>query len=153
MPKTITVTGSIQFIDPKGNNKIWLYKEKMYGKEQAVDSVTVSEQNKHFTFKLRQDHPGIYHIDALQWDRAYFWSDADVNVNMRGYDTGRYHMKIPHYNFVEGSMDNNFINLYEQINQLDYLRMVDEYNEEYYANEYKKTDSAWTDLFKNPAEI
>src|SRR5690606_12506866 len=50
---------------------------------------------------------------------------------------------IPHYNFVEGSMDNNFINFYEQIGQLNYLRMVDEYNEKYYAKKHKDQDSAW----------
>ena len=143
IPKAITVKGSVQFISPQGPNKIWLYKEEMKGKAKAIDSVTVTEQNKSFTFHIREDHPGIYRIDALHWDDASFWSDANVNVNLRGYDTAKMHMKIPHYNFVEGSMDNNFINLYEQLGQLDYLRMIDEYNLEYYAKEHKATDSAW----------
>ena len=142
LPKTITVKGSVQFVSPK-QNKIWLYKEEIGSNAKAVDSTTVNEQNKTFTFKLKQDYPGIYYIDAMQWDRAPFWSDADVTVNMRGYDTAKMHMKIPHYNFVRGSMDNNFINLYEQIGQLSYLRMVDELNEEYYAKQHKETDSAW----------
>ncbi len=142
IPKTITVKGTVQFVSPQ-QNKIWLYKDEIGGKAKAIDSTTVSEQNKTFTFKLMQDHPGIYHIDAMRWDQAPFWSDADVNVNMRGYDTAKMHMKIPHYNFVDGSMDNNFINLYEQLGQLSYLRMVDELNEEYYAKQHKETDSAW----------
>ncbi|MEO9022874.1 MAG: TlpA disulfide reductase family protein [Ginsengibacter sp.] len=142
-PKNITVKGTVQFISPQGPNKIWLFKDEMKGKAKAIDSATVTEQNKSFTFHIQQDHPGIYSIDALHWDNASFWSDANVNVNMRGYDTAKIHMKIPHYNFVEGSMDNNFINLFEQIEQLGYLRFVDEYNLEYYAKEHKATDSAW----------
>ena len=148
LPKIISVKGNVQFIDPAGKNKIWLYKEEMSGKVKAVDSVTVSEKNKSFTFNLKQNHPGIYHVDAMQWDRATFWSDADVTIKMRGYDTAKMHIKIPYYNFVEGSMDNNFINLYEQLGQLSYLRMVDEYNEQYYADQHKKTDSAWITYLK-----
>jgi thiol-disulfide isomerase/thioredoxin len=147
LPKTITVKGSVQFVSPQ-TNKIWLYKDEIGSKAKAVDSATVSEQNKNFAFKLKQDFPGIYYVDAMQWDRASFWSDADVNVNMRGYDTAKMHMKIPHYNYVEGSMDNNFINLYEQIGQLDYLRMVDELNEEYYAKQHKEKDSTWITYLK-----
>lgn len=143
MPKTINVSGSVDFVSPKGPNKVWLYKEEMAGKPTLIDSAEVSEQNKTFKFKLKQNHPGIYRLDALHWDEANFWSDADVNVQMRGYDTARVHMKIPHYNFVQGSMDNNFINLFEQIQQLHYLRFVDEYNLEYYAKQNKEKDSAW----------
>ncbi len=142
LPKTIIVKGSVQFVSPQ-NKKIWLYKEEIGSKAKAVDSVTVSEQNKNFAFKLKQDYPGIYYVDAMQWDRASFWSDADVNINMRGYDTAKMHMKIPHYNYVAGSMDNNFINLYEQLDQLSYLRMVDELNQEYYAKQHKEKDSTW----------
>lgn len=142
LPKTIIVKGSVQFVSPQ-TNKIWLYKEEIGSKAKAVDSVTVSKQNKNFSFKLKQNHPGIYYVDAMQWDRASFWSDDDVNINMRGYDTAKMHMKIPHYNYVAGSMDNNFINLYEQLGQLSYLRMVDELNEEYYAKQHKENDSAW----------
>lgn len=140
--KSVTISGSVQFISPQ-ENKIWLYKEETGNKAKAIDSATVTEQDKTFSFNLQQDHPGIYYVDAMRWDRVSFWSDDDVNINMRGYDTAKVHMKIPHYNFAEGSMDNNFINLYEQIGQLSYLRMVDELNEEYYAKQHKDTDSAW----------
>jgi len=148
LPKTIVVKGSVEFVSPKGSNKIWLYRDVMTGKPKLIDSAVVSAQNKSFTFKIKQDHPGIYKLDALHWDEASFWSDADVTVKMRGYDTARVHMKIPHYNFVEGSMDNNFINLFEQIQQLGYLRFVDEYNLEYYAKQNKKNDSAWITYLK-----
>ena len=144
LPKTITVKGTVQFIDPKGDKKVRLYRVLMAGKPEVIDSVTVSEDNKSFAFTLHQDHPSIYKIEALRWwDEAEFWSDADVEVNMRGYDTAKIKMKIPHYNYVQGSMDNNFINLLVHIEQLSYLRMIDEYNESYYAKEHKSTDSAW----------
>lgn len=143
LPKSIKVRGSVQFVSPYTPNKVYLLKESMTGKPNVVDSVVVDEQNKNFSFVLNQDHPGIYRIDAFHWDQIAFWSDGDVNVNLRGYDTARMKMKIPHYSFVEGSMDNNFINLYEQISQLSYLRMIDEYNEEYSAKEHKEKDSAW----------
>lgn len=146
--KTIMVKGSVEFVDPNTQNKIWLYKDGVEGKPKAIDSATVTEQKKSFSFKLQQDHPGIYFINAMNWDRAVFWSDADVNVEMRGYDTAKMHIKIPHYNFVKGSMDNNFINLYDQIGQLNYLRLIDEYNEQYYADQYKSTDSAWSTYLK-----
>jgi len=149
--KKITVKGSVEFIDPNRENTIILYRDQMSGKAKAVDSVKVNEQNKSFIFQVKQDHPGSYYINAMGWDRAYFWSDANVTVNMRGYDTARYKIKIEHYNYVEGSMDNNFINLYQQIAQLDYRRMVDEYNEQYYAAQHKEKDSAWiTYLKKTP---
>lgn len=143
VPKTITVNGTVQFIDPKGDHQVRLYKVLMTGKPELIDSSTLSDGNLSFRFIVHQDHPAIYKLDAFRWDEAEFWSDADVDVHMRGYDTGRYKMKIPHYNFVQGSMDNNFINLLVHIEQLDYLRMIDEYNEQYYAKEYKSKDSAW----------
>ncbi len=142
-PKTITVKGSVQFVTPRDTNKIWLYKEVVGGDHIAIDSVEVTKEDKTFQFTIHQDHPGIYQVSAMHWDRASFWSDADVTMHLRGYDTARVHIKIPHYNFVEGSMDNNFINLYEQISQLGYLRMVDEYNERYYAKKHAEEDSAW----------
>jgi thiol-disulfide isomerase/thioredoxin len=149
IPKTITVKGSVQFLEPNGDNKIRLYKEQMTGDPKVIDSAVVSEDNKSFHFTLKQDHPGIYKVVAYKWwDQVSFWSDANVNIDMRGYDTVVPHIKIPHYTYVEGSMDNNYINLYEQIEQLSYLRMVDEYNEEYYANEHKSTDSAWNHYLK-----
>lgn len=147
--KQIHVTGEVEFVSPTTPNKVYLIKESMSGKSQAVDSVIVDEQNKSFSFVLNQDHPGIYVINAFNWDRATFWSDADVRVSLRGYDTAKMKIKIPTFNFVEGSMDNNFINLYNQLSQLNYLRMVDEYNQEYYAKQNAEKDSAWAIFLKN----
>ncbi|MBO9732844.1 MAG: TlpA family protein disulfide reductase [Chitinophaga sp.] len=145
--KAITVNGSVEFTDPRQEvNKVYLSKDNLKGKPVVVDSCVVSKDNT-FSFKIKQDHQGIYIINAMNWDRATFWSDADVKVAMRGYDTARYKVKIPHYNYVEGSYDNNFINLSTLNNELGYRRLIDEYNMEYYAK--KATDTTWYDYMKN----
>ncbi|HEY9256679.1 TlpA disulfide reductase family protein [Chitinophaga sp.] len=145
--KAITVHGSVEFTDPKQPvNKVFLSKDNLKGKAEVVDSCVVGKDNT-FSFNIKQDHQGIYVINAMNWDRATFWSDADVNVAMRGYDTARYKVKIPHYNYVNGSYDNNFINLRELNSELNYRRMVDEYNMEYYSK--KATDTTWYGYMKN----
>ncbi|MGF6847281.1 thiol-disulfide isomerase/thioredoxin [Chitinophaga sp. W3I9] len=139
--KSVTVKGTVEFTDPKqAVNKVFLSKDNFKGKPVVVDSCEVGKDNS-FSFKIKQDHQGIYIINAMNWDRATFWSDADVTVHMRGYDTARYKVKIPHYNYVAGSYDNNFVNLRELNNELNYRRMIDEYNMEYYAK--KATDTTW----------
>lgn len=67
IPKTITVKGTVQFLDPQGDNKIRLYKEQMAGDPKVIDSAVVSEDNKSFQFTLKQDHPGIYKVVAYKW--------------------------------------------------------------------------------------
>ncbi|SHL33670.1 Thiol-disulfide isomerase or thioredoxin [Chitinophaga jiangningensis] len=145
--KSITVKGTVEFIDPKQpENKVWLMKESLYGKGEVIDSAIVGA-DKSFKFQLKQDHQGAYTIDAMHWDRATFWSDADVQVAMRGYDTARYKVKVPHYNFVEGSSDNNFINQYILNSENNYRRSIDDYNMEYYAK--KSTDTNFISYLNN----
>ncbi|MGO4290669.1 TlpA family protein disulfide reductase [Chitinophaga sp. RAB17] len=145
--KAITVRGSVEFTDPKQEiNKVFLSKDDLKGKPVVVDSCVVGKDNT-FSFKIKQDHQGIYILNAMNWDHATFWSDADVNVAMRGYDTARYKVKIPHYNYVDGSYDNNFVNLSSLNAELNYRRMIDEYNMEYYAK--KATDTTWYGYMKN----
>lgn len=145
--KSITVKGTVEFTDPKSSsNKIWLLKDNLSGKPVVVDSCLLTKDNT-FTFKIKQDHQGVYTVDALHWDQATFWSDADVKVDMRGYDTSFYKVKVPHYNYVEGSYDNNFINMMTLNGELNYRRMIDEYNMEYYAK--KATDTTWYGYMKN----
>ncbi|NIG55528.1 TlpA disulfide reductase family protein [Chitinophaga sp. Cy-1792] len=140
--KAITVKGTVQFTDPKNQeHKVWLMKESLSGKPVAVDSCLLGADNT-FKFNLKQDHQGVYTVDAFHWDRASFWSDADVKMELRGYDTAKYKVKIPHYNYVEGSYDNNFINLAVLNNELGYRRSVDEYNMQYYAKKAGDS-SAW----------
>ncbi|MBC9929827.1 TlpA family protein disulfide reductase [Chitinophaga qingshengii] len=145
--KSITVKGTVEFTDPgQATQKVWLSKDNFSGKPVIVDSTVVDKDNT-FTFHIKQDHQGVYIIDALHWDRASFWSDADVKVAMRGYDTAKHKVKIPHYNYVEGSYDNNFINMMTLNGELSYRRMIDEYNMEYWAK--KATDTTWFAYMKN----
>ncbi|MBV8253048.1 MAG: TlpA family protein disulfide reductase [Chitinophaga sp.] len=140
--KSITVKGSVEFTDPKQpENKVWLMKESLGGKPTAVDSVLLGPDKK-FTFHLKQDHQGVYTINTFNWDRVSFWSDGDVKVDMRGYDTAFYKVKIPHYTFVEGSSDNNFINQYVLNSEFNYRRSIDDYNAAYFAK--KSTDTNYT---------
>jgi len=145
--KSISVKGKVEFTDPKStSNLVWLLKDDLSGKPVVVDSCVLAKDNT-FSFKIKQDHQGVYNIDALHWDHATFWSDADVRVDMRGYDTAFYKIKVPHYNYVEGSYDNNFINMMTLNGELSYRRMIDEYNMEYYAK--KATDTTWYGYMKN----
>ncbi|TWF41340.1 thiol-disulfide isomerase/thioredoxin [Chitinophaga polysaccharea] len=147
--KSITVRGKVEFTDPKVEvNKVWLSKDNFGGKPQLVDSCVLGKDNT-FTFKIKQDHQGVYNIDALHWDHATFWSDADVNVAMRGYDTAFYKVKVPHYNYVDGSYDNNYINLSVLNNELNYRRLIDEYNMEYFAQKAADKDTTWIGYMKN----
>ena len=144
-PKQITVKGKVQFDVPAGQpSKIWLSRDNGTGKLTPVDSAELKDDLT-YSFVVKQDHPGIYRLDVLHWDRISFWSDADVTVSSRGYDTAKMKMKIPHFYYVKGSSDNDFINQVELQNTNSYLRMVDEYNEEYYAKQHKEKsgDSAW----------
>ena len=148
--KSITVKGTVQFTDPnQKEHKVWLMKDGLNGKGVAVDSALIGPDNT-FSFKLKQDHQGVYTINAMYWDYATFWSDADVKVQMRGYDTARMKIKIPHYNFVEGSYDNGFIQLSKLNSDLNYLRMIDEYNLDYYLKQ--KNDSN-VKAYKNERRI
>ncbi|PSL48389.1 peroxiredoxin [Chitinophaga niastensis] len=145
--KSITVKGTIRFTDPRlDSNWVLLEKESLSGKPKVIDSFLLGKDNT-FSFKIKQDHQSAYTIEYKYWDRATFWSDADVKITMRGYDTARVKMKIPHKNSVEGSMDNSFIQLYTQINDLHYFRTIEEYNTEYYAK--KATDTTWYSYMKN----
>ena len=149
LPKQITVKGSVKFATPEGQpRKIWLSRDNGTGKPTVVDSVELGPDLT-YSFRIKQDHPGIYKLNVMYWDHISFWSDADVKVASRGYDTAKIKMKIPHFYFVEGSSDNNFINQMELNNTNGYLRSVDEYNQEYYAKQHKEKtgDSAWANYW------
>ncbi|WP_173003012.1 TlpA disulfide reductase family protein [Chitinophaga sp. SYP-B3965] len=150
LPKQITVKGSVKFATPQDQyRKVWLSRDNGGGKPEVVDSVVLGADLT-YSFKIKQDHPGIYKLNIMQWDHISFWSDADVTVASRGYDTAKMKMKIPHFYHVKGSSDNNFINQMELNNTNGYLRMVDEINEEYFAKKYQeeKGDSGWISYLK-----
>ncbi|GEP97172.1 TlpA family protein disulfide reductase [Chitinophaga cymbidii] len=145
MPKQIKVKGKVQFNVPADRPaKIWLSRDNGTGKAIPVDSTELGPDLT-YSFTIKQDHPGIYQLNVLHWDRISFWSDADVTVSSRGYDTAKMKMKIPHFYYVKGSRDNDFINQMELISTNGYLRMVEDYNEEYFAKQHKEKsgDSTW----------
>lgn len=149
LPKQITVKGSVKFATPEGQpRKIWLSRDNGTGKPVVVDSTELGADLT-YSFRIKQDHPGVYKLNVMYWDHISFWSDADVTVASRGYDTAKMKMKIPHFYFVEGSSDNNFINQMELNSTNGYLRSVDEYNQEYYAKQHKEKtgDSAWANYW------
>ncbi|MGX5820932.1 TlpA family protein disulfide reductase [Chitinophaga lutea] len=150
LPKQVTVKGTVKFAPPEGQpRKIWLSRDNGASKPEVVDSVELAPDMT-YKFTIKQDHPGIYKLNVMYWDHISFWSDANVTVNSRGYDTAKIKMKIPHFYFVEGSSDNNFINQTELNNTNGYLRSVEEYNEEYFAKQHKEKggDSAWITYLK-----
>ncbi|WP_295129451.1 redoxin family protein [uncultured Chitinophaga sp.] len=145
LTKQFTVKGKVKFDVPAGMpRKVWLSRDNFTGKPEVVDSVELGKDLT-YTFRVKQDHPGVYRLNVMHWDHLQFWSDADVTVSSRGYDTARMKMKIPHFYYVQGSSDNNFINQMELNNTNSYRRSVEEYNQEYYAKQYKEKsgDSAW----------
>lgn len=145
LPKQITVKGKVKFDVPPGQSrKVWLSRDNGTGKPEVVDSVEMGKDLT-YSFRIKQDHPGIYRLNIMYWDHITFWSDADVSVSSRGYDTARVKMKIPHFYYVQGSRDNDFINQMELNSTNGYLRSVEEYNQEYFAKQHKEKtgDSAW----------
>ena len=88
--KGMTITGKVKFQNPeifKKYNMLWLYKGMGKGRK-AVDSVKVNADGS-FSLAVKPSAPGLYTLDILKWQTASFWSDNDVNITARGYDTSR----------------------------------------------------------------
>lgn len=98
--KGITIKGKVSFLNPemfKKYNMVWLYKGIGKGKK-AVDSVKVNPDGS-FSLNVKPAASGLYQLDILKWQTASFWSDHDVNITARGYDTTR--TKTKNSGFVE----------------------------------------------------
>lgn len=108
----ILIKGSVSFQNPealKKYNKIWLYK----GIGQArrlIDSVAVNADGS-FELRAKYSKLGLYQLDILKWQTATIWSDKDVRITARGYDTAR--VKRKNSGFVQvrsQSMSTKLIN-------------------------------------------
>jgi thiol-disulfide isomerase/thioredoxin len=97
---------------------------------------------------IKQNHPSIYSVDIAKWDRVTVYTDSDMTVHSRGYDTAKVKIKNPPYVFVEGSADNNFINLVDHAVYRNYQTMIAVSKEMYYAGLQKEKDSAWASYLK-----
>ncbi len=145
--KFITVKGKVQFLNPETNarlNKVWLTKRKGWDKKE-YDSVNIAPDG---SWQLRVDGttPTFYTVDIAKWDRVTIYTDGDITVNSRGYDTAKMKIKNPPYIFVEGSPDNNFINLIDHASYRNYQSMIADGKEMYYAD--KNKDSVWSAYLK-----
>jgi thiol-disulfide isomerase/thioredoxin len=145
--KYIVIKGKVQFTNPATQshlNKVWLTKTKGWDKV-VLDSVNVAADG---TWQLKVDAtvPSIYTVDIIKWDRVSVYTDSSMTINCRGYDTAKMKIKNPPYIFVEGSADNNFINLVDHIVYRNYQSMIADSREMYEAE--KAGDSVWSVYMK-----
>ncbi len=145
--KYITIKGKVEFLNPSPYehlNKVWLVKRKGWDVKK-LDSVNISADGK-WQLKVPAEKPGFYDVDIAAWDRAAVYTDADLTINSRGYDTAKIKIKNPPYIFVEGSESNNFINLVQHVIYRNYQNMIAGGKELYNAG--KSGDSSWTSYLK-----
>ncbi len=146
--KEITISGKINFLNPEKNaafNKVWLSKSSGYDKV-IYDSATIAADG---TWNLKVDAtvPTFYSIDIAKWDRVTVFADENMYINSRGYDTAKMKIKNNPYIFIEGSDDNNFINLVDHAVYSNYQTMIADGREMYFAG--KSTDTSWSAYLKN----
>jgi thiol-disulfide isomerase/thioredoxin len=143
--KGITITGKVKFQNPeifKKYNMVWLYKGIGKG-IKAVDSVNVNADGS-FRLAVKASASGLYSLDILKWQTATFWSDADVTIAARGYDTAR--TKSKNSGFVQvqsNSLRTQLINTALYHNYLADQEMGLLNNEMLNARNYMKKDSTW----------
>ena len=145
--KIITISGKVNFLNPPDRqqyNKVYLNKRQGWDKK-VYDSTTIAPDG---TWQLKVDatKPTLYTVDIAAWDRVTVYTDADITINCRGYDTAKIKIKNPPYIFVEGSDDNNFINLVDHLGYRHYQQMIAVSKEMYLAG--KEKDTAWSSYLK-----
>ena len=150
--KYITIKGKVQFLNPPDRMKYLGYNfNKVYlGHREGrgfimVDSFTLKEDGL-WQFKVDATQPKFYDLDIVKWDRLKVWADEDININCRGYDTAKMKIKNNPYIFIEGSADNNFINLVEHAIYRNYQTMIAVGQEQYNAG--KIEDTTWAAYLK-----
>jgi len=145
--KYITIKGKVQFLNPgqyAQNNKIWLSKRNGWDKKM-YDSVNIAPDGS-WQMKVDATVPTLYTVDIAKWDRVTVYTDANMTINSRGYDTAKMKIKNPPYVFVEGSADNNFINLVDHLIYRNYQNMIASGKEMYQASLSK--DTTWQAYLK-----
>ncbi|MGN6416505.1 MAG: TlpA family protein disulfide reductase [Pseudobacter sp.] len=145
--KNIVIKGQVQFLNPEkyaANNKVWIgYRD---GRDyKAIDSVVVKEDGK-WQFTVDASRPRFYDLEILRWDRITVWGDEDATINSRGYDTAKMKIKNNPYIFIEGSADNQFLNLVNHMVYRDYQNMIAVSKEMYIAG--KSADTSWSAYLK-----
>lgn len=151
--KAVTISGKVRFLNPERFshfNKVWLSSNDSYD-SKYVDSTNVNSDG---TWKLtvKAGIPKFYQLDIAKHDRKTIWTDADIYLETRGYDTAKIKIKNPPYIFSEGSPDNNFINLVDFVVWQNYQNMIAASQEQYRAGLSK--DTSWVGYIKriNPLD-
>lgn len=151
----ITIEGHVAARNPSFLDKynwVWLYKG--FGAEkQLLDSAQVDTAG-HFTLKLKSAKPEFYSLDILKWQSASFYSDADLQIEARGYDTSR--VKMRNSGFVKvksNSAANRLINAANYNNYLASLEM-EELNAEWMSSmRHAQKDSTWSKYLRSDGLI
>ncbi|NML23908.1 TlpA family protein disulfide reductase [Pseudoflavitalea sp. G-6-1-2] len=150
--KWVTLSGKIQFQWPEEEckrlgydlNKVYI--GKGYGYEyKAFDSVKVKPDGT-YSIKIDATVPTIYRVDLLKYEnQVEFFTDADAEINDRGYDTAAIKIKNPPYVFIKSnSLNNRIINMVNHITWCGYQESIFVYNEDYFAKRHKAIDSTWS---------
>jgi thiol-disulfide isomerase/thioredoxin len=142
--KSSVVTGRVQFLNPdifQKYNRVWL--RKGIGRQLVtVDSVPVSADGS-FRFTL-SGKPGLYQLDVLKWQTVPFWSDADVNVACRGYDTASVKARNSGFVALESNSEaNRLLNIALYGRMLDKQLLDEVLLESIRARQQINTDSTW----------
>lgn len=148
--KVIKIKGKVNFLNPetfKKYNMVWLYKG--IGKDKkVVDSVQVNNDGT-FILNVKSIVPALYQLDLLKWQTASFWSDQDVNINARGYDTARVKTKNSGYVAVESkSKATQLINMAVYNEYLAEKEMSLLTDESYVAMRHAAKDSTWLNYLR-----
>jgi len=143
--KELLIKGKVAVLNPeifKKYNMVWLYKG--IGKDKkVVDSVPVNADGS-FTMRVKPTSNGLYQVDLLKWQTASFWSDQDVNITARGYDTARVKSKNSGYVAVESkSKATQLINAAVFNQYLAEKEMALLTDESYAAMRHASKDSTW----------
>lgn len=157
--KYITVSGKVNFLVPEkdmqylGYNFNKVYLGKGYGYNyKALDSVIVKPDGS-YSIRIDATVPAFYRLDFVKWDRIEIFSDADAEINVRGYDTAKYKIKNPLYIFINSTSPNDkILNLLNNDDYWQYQDMITSSRENYFAGKHKDQDSAWIAYLKNEQE-
>jgi len=148
--KEFLIKGKVTVLNPdifKKYNMVWLYKGIGKGRK-VVDSVPVNADGS-FTMKLKSGNAGLYQLDLLKWQTASFWSDQDVNITARGYDTARVKAKNSGLVNVESkSKATQLINAAVYNEYLAQKEMDLLTDESYAAMRHASKDSTWLNYLR-----
>ncbi len=154
--KWVTLSGKVAFLNPPEvmGRLGYDYNRIVVGKTEGrkfvpVDSVRVSSDGS-YSIKLDATVPSFYQIDFAKWDFVEVFADADMQINVRGYDTAKVKIKNPPYVFIQSSsLNNKVLNILNNYEYWNYQQMIYDSRESYFAEQNKSKDSAWIKYLKD----